>query len=94
MDYFNAINKILIERNWSNEDATREIYKAHKAEFLGRKVTSWSAKRFNSVKLGYDETVWLRKLVADFFGISEDLIPRKKVNLKKFGYKKRKTAKT
>lgn len=82
MDYENPITKILIEKRWTVKKAAQEIYKKNKKEFQFRGIV-WTAQRFNLVKLGYDETVWLRRLIADFFGIDEKVIPRKNLDSKR-----------
>lgn len=72
----NSISKILQAKNWNSEKAAIELYKANKAEFE-RRDTVWTAARFNAVKLGYDETAWLREVVSKFFGVNENDIPRR-----------------
>ncbi len=72
----NPIVEILKARRWTTERAAREIYKANKKEFRLR-GTVWTPARFNMVKLGHDETKWLRKVLSEFFQINEEDIPRK-----------------
>ena len=72
----NPISEILKARRWTSERAAREIYEAYKEEFISR-GTVWTQDRFNLVKLGYCETIWLREIFAEFFGISESSIPRR-----------------
>jgi len=76
LDFSNPITEILIQKRWTIERATREIYRKNKKEFEMRGVV-WTPQWFNLVKLGYDEAKWLRKMIAEFFGIDENLISRK-----------------
>ena len=82
MDYENTITQILMKKRWTVKKAVKEIYKKHRREFQLREIV-WTAQRFNLVKLGYDETIWLRRLIADFFGIDEKSIPRKNLDSKR-----------
>ena len=72
----NPITEILKKKKWTTAEATREIYKKYKKEFAFKGIV-WTQARFNLVKLGYDETDWLRNLLAEFFGIKEKDIPRR-----------------
>ncbi|GJQ59747.1 MAG: hypothetical protein D8M57_13040 [Candidatus Scalindua sp. AMX11] len=76
MDYDNPITQELIKRRWTNAKAAEEIYKKHKKEFQRRNI-AWTADRFTLVKLGHCEAKWLRQLLAKFFGINEEDIPRR-----------------
>ncbi len=76
MDYGNPITQELIKRRWTSRRAAKEIYKKYRKEFEKKGIV-WSAQRFNLVKLGHDESKWIRKILADFFSIKEEEIPRR-----------------
>ncbi|GJQ57415.1 MAG: hypothetical protein SCALA701_02160 [Candidatus Scalindua sp.] len=83
MGFENPIVEILKARRWTTERAAREIYKAFKKEFKLR-GTVWTSARFNMVKLGHDETKWLRKILSEFFEINEEDIPRNDKRSKRY----------
>jgi len=87
LDYFNPVTKILMEKNLSSEDAVKDIYKIHSRKFKLRKIV-WNTARFTSVKLGYDQTEYLRKIICEYFDLTDDELPRK--NKQKKVKKKRK----
>lgn len=74
------INDELAKRQWTNEFAAKKLYKKYKKDFDKRKLGPLKTVRFNNVKLGNDQSQWIRDLFAEFFGVKESDIPRKIFN--------------
>lgn len=76
MDYTNPINKHLIKKGMTQQEAFKRMKNVFGVAMKKRGI-KWTMQRYSSVKLGYDETPFLRECFCKFFGISDKKLPRK-----------------